>query len=451
MASTPGGSSALILTQSKPLRLLTLLLFYFTQGFPLGLFYAAIPGWMGFNGATTGEIAGVVAASGLPWSLKLVNGFLIDRYTFLPMGRRRSWIIGAQSVIVLVLLVGAVLAPAHDDIFMLSAIGFVANMAVTFQDVGIDSLAVDIMAEDERAKAAGIMFGAQALGTAAATFMGGMLLANYGISVCLAGVALVPALVAIYGMIIREREGERRLPWSAGQSHPLNRAVQVESWWPLLVNAWKAMILPLSLMLIPMLLLRSLPAGAFEAFNPVLYTQIGGWSLIEYTNYSSVLGLVLGLIGLTVGGWAVDAIGAQRSALISVSIGVLLLVGFGAISHLWAQSWLLIGFGSAMDFVALFYAIAMIPICMRMCNPAVAATQFTIYMAIGNFGRPLGAWLAAKTAGVGLPEWMYWSLALAWAIVAVSLLIARFPKQNSASEETAHILPQGDGLQPIEN
>lgn len=451
MASKPGATSALVLTQSKPLRLLTLRLFYFTQGFPIGLFYYAIPGWMGANGASTGVIAGVVAASGLPWSLKLVNGFLIDRYTFLPMGRRRSWIIGAQSVIVLVLLAGAVLAPAHDDIFLLSAIGFVANMAVTFQDVGIDSLAIDIMAEDERAKAAGIMFGAQALGTAFATFMGGVLLASTNISVCLAVLALVPGLVAVYGMAIREREGERRLPWSAGESHPLNRAVQVEAWWPLLVNAWKAIVLPLSLLLIPMLLLRSLPSGAFEAFHPVLYTQTGGWALTDYTNFTSALSLVLGLIGLTVGGWAVDAIGAQRSALIAICCGALLLAGFGAVSHLWSESWLLIGFGSAMDFFALFYAIAMIPICMRMCSPAVAATQFTIYMAIANFGRPLGAWLAANTAGAGLPQWMYWSLALAWGVVAVSLVIARFPTQNREAEETAHVLPQAAGLQPIEN
>lgn len=451
MASIAGGSSALVLTQSKPLRLLTLLLFYFTQGFPIGLFYTAIPGWMGANGASTAAIAGVIAASGLPWSLKLVNGFLIDRYTFLPMGRRRSWIIGAQSLIVLVLLVGAALAPAHDDLFMLSAIGFVANMAVTFQDVGIDSLAVDIMAEDERAKAAGIMFGAQILGTATSTFLGGMLLASFGISACLAVLALVPALVAVYGVLIREREGERRLPWTHGASHPLNRAVQVEAWWPLLVNAGKAMILPLSLMLIPMLLFRSLPAGGFEAFHPVLYQQTGGWSLTDYTSFSSTLGLATGLTGLIVGGWLVDAIGAQRSALFAVSVGALLLAGFGTVSHLWAENWLLVGFGAAMEFVALFYAIAMIPICMRMCSPAVAATQFTIYMAIGNFGRPLGAWLAAKTAGVGLPEWMYWLLAGSWVIVAISLLIARFPTHNHAEDEAAHVLPQGDGLQPIEN
>ncbi len=450
-ASTSAGHSSLILTNSKPLRLLTLLLFYFTQGFPLGLFYYVIPGWMGANGASTGAIASVVGVASLPWSLKLVNGFLIDRYTFLPMGRRRVWIIGAQLLVVAVLVGAALMVPEYDDIFLLSTMAFVANMAVTFQDVGIDSLAVDIMAEDERAKAAGIMFGAQALGVAATTAAGGWLLAAFGITVCLLVLALVPALVALYGVLIREREGERRLPWSSGESHPLNRKVQVEAWWPLLVNATKAMLLPLSLLLIPMLLFRSLYAGGAEAFHPVLFSETGGWSLTDYTGFTATLGLVTGLTGLVLGGWLVDAVGSQKSALIAVVCSILLLAGFGAAQHLWTEDWLLIGFASAMDMIALFYAIAMIPICMRMCTPAVAATQFTIYMAIGNFGRPLGAWLAAQTAGNGLPEWLYWTCAAAMLVVALILVKVRFPTENRVAEETAHVLPQGTGLQPSEN
>ena len=58
---------------------------------------------MAAGGATTGEIATIVSATALPWTLKLANGFIIDRYTFLPMGRRRVWIVGAQTLLVVVL------------------------------------------------------------------------------------------------------------------------------------------------------------------------------------------------------------------------------------------------------------------------------------------------------------------------------------------------------------
>jgi len=154
---------------------------------------------MAANGASTGEIAGVVSIAALPWSLKFVNGFFIDRYTFLPMARRRAWIIGAQTVMV-VLLIGALLAPAYNDVFLLSLIGFCANAAVTFQDVRIDSLAVDIMPEDQRAKAGGIMGGAQLVGIALTTEAGGYLLYIFGITFALMVASVVPALVMLYGI-----------------------------------------------------------------------------------------------------------------------------------------------------------------------------------------------------------------------------------------------------------
>ena len=287
MATTGTANGGLILTKSAPLRLLTLLLFYFTQGFPVGLFSYTVPSWMAANGESTGAVAAVVGAAAVPWTLKLVNGFIIDRYSFLPMGSRRSWIIGAQAMIVLVFLAGAVLSPQHSNVFLLSAFGFSANMAVTFQDVGIDSLAVDIMAESERAKASGIMFGAQTLGIAAATAMGGALLETYGFAVCMAVAANVPASVMLYGMAIREREGERRLPWSAGTSHPRNLEIHVAAWLPLLKNASRAILAPISLALLPILLINSISAGAHEAFHPGLATTTSGWSLSDYTNVIS--------------------------------------------------------------------------------------------------------------------------------------------------------------------
>jgi len=439
----------MILTQSKPLRLLTLFLFYFTQGFPIGLFFYAVPAWMAAEGGSAAATASVVGMAALPWSLKLVNGFLIDRYTFLPMGRRRAWIVGAQSLIVLIFVGSAALSPAPSDVLMLSAVAFTANLAINFQDVGIDSLAVDIMAERERAKAGGIMFGAQVLGISAATALAGMLLQQYGFTVAMIAAAVVPGAVMIYGLCIREREGERRLPWSDGTSHPHNLAVKPQAWLPLLKASFKAVFMPLSLVLLPVLLLRALPAGAHEAFHPILAVRTGGWTLSEYTNVMSTVQLVSGLIALSLGGWAVDALGAQRSAQILVPLAVLLFAAMAlAVDH-WPQDDVLIGYFLVSDVVTIMVTVALIPICMRMCSPAVAAAQFTIYMAMANFGRPLGASLAAATAGAGDPVMLYWGIAAGYAAIFVILLIVRFPTNDRAFHDTAEMLPQGEGIAPV--
>ncbi|MFV8819284.1 MFS transporter [Haliea sp. E17] len=438
----------MILTQSKNLRQLTVLLFYFTQGFPIGIFFYAVPAWMAAHGATTGQIAGVVASATLPWSLKLVNGFLIDRYTFLAMGRRRAWIIGAQSLLVGTFLLGAAIAPLPTDIVLLSAIAFAANAAVTFQDVGIDSLVVDIMTEEERSHASGFMYGAQVLGIAGATAVGGKLFASFGFQGGMLAAAAVPAAVLLYGIAIREREGERRLPWSRGEAHPDSRAIHAEAWLPLLKNAFKALFAPLSLLLVPVMIARALPHGGFEAFHPVLFTQTVGWALEEWTAYYSQVTLAMGIFGLFAGGWLVGRMGAQRAMIFGATMGCCLLVVMASNKEHWADPWFAAVFVAAMDFCAVFYFIAAIPMCMRMCSPAVAATQFTIYMAIANFGRPIGASLAAVTAGQGYPEWLYWCSAIAWGTTVLVLLCVRFPEENRQEHATAAELPQGEGPVP---
>ena len=67
------------------------------------------------------------------------------------------------------------MSPAANDLMLLAGFAFVANFAVTFQDVGIDSLMIDMMPEEERARASGFMFGAQVIGISAATALGGAL------------------------------------------------------------------------------------------------------------------------------------------------------------------------------------------------------------------------------------------------------------------------------------
>lgn len=446
MSSTKiGRLPALVLAESRPLRLLTLLLFYFTQGFPVGSFFYAVPTWMAASGMETADVAAVVSLSALPWSLKIANGLLMDRYTFLPMGRRRAWIIGAQAAFVIALLVGAFINPSAGDVLVLSALGFAANSAVTFQDVGIDSLAVDLMPEDERAFAGGIMGGAQLVGIAAATAGGGFLLQEFGIAACLIVGAAIPCLVMLFGILIRERRGERRLPWTIGEIHSHNNKIQVTAWWPLLKGCFGAIMKPYCLFFLPILFVRSLPLGGFEAFHPVLFQESGGWELIEYTNFISTLTFFSGVFGIIVGGYFVARIGAQKALIWSLVLGIAVMMAMGFARPLWTESSVLMGFQIAMDIMLVFYFVAQIALAMRLCSPAVAAAQFAMYMAITNFGRPAGAVLAAATAGAGYPELFYWSLAATWGVALIVVLLVKFPIETEAENALAENLSPGHG------
>ena len=85
----------------------------FAQGIPHGLLAIALPAWLAAEGASASAVGSYLAIIMLPWAFKLVTGPLMDRFEYLPMGRRRPWVIGAQLGLSLALLAGPAEAGRH--------------------------------------------------------------------------------------------------------------------------------------------------------------------------------------------------------------------------------------------------------------------------------------------------------------------------------------------------
>ncbi|WP_265569936.1 MFS transporter [Sphingomicrobium nitratireducens] len=419
----------MILDQNKWLRLSMVLAFYFTQGVPTGLFLTAVPAWIASNGGSTIATGQVVSAYMLPWIWKFLTAFVMDRYTYLPMGRRRAWIIGAQSLLVLVFLASAVIEPPVGNVALLSAMALAAGFAASTQDVGIDGLSVDILREEERAVAAGLMFGASTLGISAAAFAGGQLIANVGISAAYVAAAVTVGTVLVFGMVVREREGEKLLPFSPGSAHPRNLHIQVEAWWPLLKHSFRALLSVASIAFLAVFMMSSMPFGVAETFHPVLTTQTGGWSQTNYTNTVSAAGLASGLVAMVVGGWSVSKIGEKNALMILFVLLAMLAVGFGFLHERWDEKAMLTAIIWGIEAIGLMLIVAGIPIAMRLCNPSVAATQFTIYMALSNLGRPIGAAMTTGIIAVSVPQNVYFALGGVSVLALVILWFTRLPAE----------------------
>jgi len=99
------------LTENSFLRYFNFIALYFAQGVPEGMLLYGIPAWMAVNGKTPGEIAGFAVACGLPWSFKFIVAPLMDRYTYLPMGRKRPWVILGQIGLIQLYLYGLCTRP----------------------------------------------------------------------------------------------------------------------------------------------------------------------------------------------------------------------------------------------------------------------------------------------------------------------------------------------------
>ena len=218
------------LSRSAPWRYITFAALYAAQGIPEGLTFFGIPAWLALNGVEAGPIGAYLAVITLPWSFKLLAGPLMDRWTFLPMGRRRPWVLfGQLGLILSLLLLGAVPAPL-EHLTWLSAAGFVVSFFGAFQDVATDGMAVDVIPLQEQARANGLMWGAKTLGTAASLSLSTWLINHHGLDAAVAALALGVSTIMLLPLFLRERPGERRLPWTPGAASPEALAMQVGSW-----------------------------------------------------------------------------------------------------------------------------------------------------------------------------------------------------------------------------
>lgn len=438
------------LSQSRKLRLFTVFILYVAQGVPIGLFWFAIPAWMAANGASAGDVAYVLGLTALPWSLKLVNGFLMDRYTFLAMGRRRVWLIGAQLMMIALFIACAMLSPGVKDIALLGAIGFAVNAATTFQDVAVDGLAVDIMEEEERAQASGMMFGGQSIGMALSTALSGAAIVAYGPSAAYLLSALFIAIVTLFMLATRERRGERLLPWSTGAASEINLAVQSDRWGPMLRLTIMSIIRPASLCFLPILLIKGAQYGVLTGATPLIATGSAGWAEDHITTIAGTAQLVAGIAGMTIGGLLGDRLGAKWASTLFLTCWLILNATMFLAQPLWADSRFLTGFVISWFSLDTLITVATLPIAMRLSHRTVAATQFTLYMALSNFGITLGAMLLGLADRLGGIAPLFGLLALANVAAILIMLVARFPTRQ-VGDSVATPRPQAAAMVPAIN
>jgi MFS transporter, PAT family, beta-lactamase induction signal transducer AmpG len=334
-----------------------------------------------------------------------------------------------------------------DDILLLGLAGFVVNMATTFQDVAVDGLAVDIMEEDERARASGMMFGGQSIGIALATTLTGLAIARLGPAAAYLLAATFIGLVTIYVILLRERPGERRLPWSAGTVHPRNRQIQLGAWLPILKSTFKSLLLPVSLLWLPVLLVRGFHYGMFGAITPLIGANEVGWAEDAISGSVGTAQLVAGILGLTLGGWLGDRYGAKRTTICMFLAYMAVSATMWLAQAYWSDPRLFTGFVFAWVSLDTLVTVAALPISMRLCDPRVAATQFTLYMACSNFGITIGAWVFGFSAALGGLPAMFLIVFALHLLGLTLMLTVRYPRRR-VSFDAIEAIPEAPGPRP---
>lgn len=379
----------MFLTHSSRFRFTAFTLFYFAQGVPIGLLTIALPAWLVAEGVETADIATFAAITGLPWGLKLISGPFMDRFSFPAMGRRRPWVMAAQAGLTLAMFSMAwVLNPA-ENIWTLIVIGTVINTFGALQDVAVDGMAIDLLPEGERGRGNAFMAFGQASGFSLFGAVNGYLLIQYGLTLTALVSTVTVGSIFLFVTLVRERQGERLLPWTTGAATP--RAFPVsESFASIFKDLFRVLILPMSLLLITVEFLHRMSAGISITIFPVIAVQELGFASDVYAYWMGIMSGASALAGLVFGPF-IDRHGVKRYLMAGLLLAAVVYAGFAFAHGYWGSTaFVLTGLvisqlASQLTFVAVIAGF------MGLCAKTVGATQFAVYMSLANLARSAGA------------------------------------------------------------
>jgi len=385
------------LSGNRRLRFAMFGVLYAAQGIPDAMVLIVFPAFLAAHGASASVIGAFLAAAMLPNAAKLIVGPLIDRIAFLPMGRRKPWLIAGQIGIAASFAALAWLDEPVKHVGLFTAGAFAITLATVFQDVATDATAMDLIPPGEQGRANGIMWGAKTLGTALAASVGAWIMMAFGFAAMVTTAAII--LLAVVGLVtmVRERPGERLLPWTQGAAVIDAGADRSGSWLAILRLLLAALRRPAAGRLVLLSLAIGLLVGMTGALAPVLIVGQLDWAQADYAQFRSMLKLVSGVGGMVVGSYVIDRMGHRRvlvATLMAIAIANLLLLAFmgqaGAITYFVAYEMLLV-----FTFITFFAAT------MSQCSSAIAATQFSFTMVCGNITMSLGAALMGPIMAAG--------------------------------------------------
>ncbi len=411
------------LTENKTLRYFCFAILYVAQGIPEGMTYFGIPAWLAMNGKSAADIGAYVAVIGIPWSFKMLIAPLMDRFSFLPMGRRRPWIIFGQLGL-LVAFIGLALVPQPLTHFsLLMAAGFCVSLFSAFQDVAVDGMAIDIVPVHQQARANGFMWGARIMGVSASLAVGSWILNRYGFRASILSLSAAISVIMFVPLLFRERPGEKLLPWTEGVVSENSVQLQLHSWATIFKSLWSVFILPFSLLMAVISFCIGTTVSYMNTLLPVFTVQALGWTNEMYSNINAVSSIIGGVLGMFVGGSLVDLFGKKRMLSVYLLTAIVIATIMCFSKMYWSHYWFSAGFVVLYNVVYVFIMVGFLAIGMELCWKKISASQFTLYMAISNFGWVTGSAIIGTVREQF--SWQYCILAFAF-LAAIALVPLQF-------------------------
>ncbi len=358
-----------------------LFLLYLSQGLPFGFQITALPVYLRSQN-TSLTLIGFSSALALPWMLKALWSPLVDRFSIRKIGRRKTWIIPLQILLLGTILFTATLSPEKNLTAILAAVFFMNLFAAT-QDIAVDGLAVDILGTNEL----GPGNAAQVCGYKTGMLISGGLLVWLGGSLGWTGMFLVMGIFVTLPlfaiMFYREQDKERfTKPMDMGKTMDL------------VVKTFK---LPGAGRLI--LFIASYKFGEMMVdvmFKPFLIDN--GFTPSQIGLWLGTWGMIASLSGSLFGGFLAGSYSIRRMLLISAVARTLSMALEWAISLGVPTEFQVISVTVLEHFTGGMLTTVMFAFMMSRVNRKIGATHYTILATVEVLGKSPGGWISGPIA-----------------------------------------------------
>jgi MFS transporter, PAT family, beta-lactamase induction signal transducer AmpG len=280
------------------------------------------------------------------------------------LGYRKPYIIiGLLIQCICLIIVPSINPGTHFGLFAL--MGFLLMMGQALYDTCTDGLALDTTSADEQGTIQGIMVAGRAVGIVLISSVLGLVVEHASWTAAFWGLAALTLLPLPFVFRMREapRPAERKFEWSAFKSFAKGPVIALGilgALYSLIINGINQIVNPF-----------------LDSTFSISYTLAG-----LFTTFWGI-GVIVGGVS---GGRLTDRFGQHRSVQIALFISLVTGLGLACILAPWMAWPLVVFFGFAFGFYeTVYFALAM-----RNTDLRIAASMFSILMAIANVGTGIG-------------------------------------------------------------
>jgi len=345
----------------------------FSSGLPLFVLYQLVPGWLRDQGVSLADI-GLFSLIGIPYVWKFLWSPLLDRYSLGGIGRRRSWMLATQLLLLFSIAAFGFVNP-EADIWSVAYLAAAVAFFSASQDIVLDAYRRELLADNELGLGNSIHVQAYRLSGLVPGSLA-FILADHiswqSVFIIVAAFMIIGVLLTLF---IKELDTEHNAPKSLQQAVVLPFKDFIQS------NGLKSAAYTLAF-----LVLYKLGDNMATALQTPFFIDMG-FSKTEIGVIAKTASMIAMTIGIIVGGIVMIKLSINRALWLFGFVQIASILGFAALAEIGHNNYALamaIGFeylGVGLGTAAFTAFIA------RTTNPAFAATQIALFTAIAVLPR----------------------------------------------------------------